>query len=85
MRCGGAPDRARVPTRVIEVVCSDPEQHRSRLANRVRSIDGFPEPTWDDVTARREEWQEWTEDRLVLDSIEPLGDIVERALAYVHE
>jgi predicted kinase len=75
--------QAGVPTRVIEVICSDPEQHRSRLATRVRTIDGFPEPTWDAVIARRGEWEEWREDRLVLDSIEPLTDNVDRAVSYV--
>lgn len=71
------------PVRVIEIVCSDVDLHRRRLADRVRGIDGFPEPSWDDVVARREEWEEWQEDRLLLDSIEPLADNVDRALAYV--
>ncbi|MEO6317597.1 MAG: ATP-binding protein [Acidimicrobiales bacterium] len=74
---------AGVPVRVIEVLCSDPELHRSRLATRVRTIDGFPEPTWDEVCARRSEWQEWQQERLVLDSIDPLADNVDRALAYL--
>lgn len=73
------------PVTVIEVICSDPDLHRSRLANRVRDIDGFPEPTWDEVMACRDEWEEWTEERLVLDTIEALSHNVERALAYVQQ
>lgn len=69
--------------RVIEVVCSDAELHRRRLTDRVRTIDGFPEPTWDEVLARRAEWEQWQEDRLLLDTTEPLTDNVERALAYL--
>ncbi len=69
--------------RVIEVVCSDAEVHRRRLTGRVRTIDGFPEPTWDDVLARQDEWERWQEDRLVFDATEPLTDNVERALAYL--
>jgi predicted kinase len=75
--------RAGVPLRVIEVVCSDVELHRRRLAGRVRGIDGFPEPTWDEVIARRDEWEEWEDDRLVLDSTGTLADNAGRALAYV--
>lgn len=73
------------PVTVIEVICSDPDVHRSRLATRVREIVGFPEPTWDEVMARRDEWEEWTEERLVLDTIEDLGHNVGRAFAYVQQ
>ena len=79
----GPASRAGVPLRVIEVVCSDPDVHRDRLARRERGIDGFPEPTWDDVLARKAEAEPWTEERLVLDTVLPLDDNVERALAYV--
>ena len=72
-------------TRVIEVICSDLQEHRSRLAGRVRNIDGFPEPTWDDVLTRRGEWEEWQEERLVLDSVEPLAANVDRAVAYIRD
>lgn len=75
--------RAGAPVRVIEVVCTDAEVHRRRLAGRVRTIDGFPEPTWDEVVARRDEWEAWQEERLVLDSTEPLAANADRALAYV--
>lgn len=81
----GAAARAAVPARMIEVVCGDVEVHRRRLTNRRRTIDGYPEPTWDDVMERRDEWEEWQEDRLVLDSIEPLHDNVDRAIAYLRE
>lgn len=78
-----AAHQAGVPMRVIEVICSDVELHRRRVTSRVRGIDGWPEPTWDEVIARRREWQEWQEDRLVLDSAERLSDNADRALAYV--
>ena len=68
---------------VIEVVCSDADVHRHRLTTRVRDIAGFREPTWDEVMARRDEWEEWTEDRLVLDTIDPMSDNVARAVAYL--
>ena len=68
---------------VIEVVCSDADVHRHRLTTRVRDIAGFREPTWDEVMARRDEWEEWTEDRLVLDTLDPMSDNVARAVAYL--
>lgn len=75
--------RADAQVVVIEVVCSDVDLHRSRLAARTRDINGFPEPTWDDVLARRDEWEQWPEDRLVVDSVSPLADNVERVLAHL--
>lgn len=75
--------RAGVEMSVIEVVCSDPAVHRRRLGSRVRDIDGFPEPTWDEVSERQMGWDEWTDRRLVLDSLEPLDANVERALRHV--
>ena len=77
--------QAGVDTRIIEVICSNQTEHRSRLSNRVRNIDGFPEPTWDGVMVRRREWEQWREDRIVLDSVEPFPDNVDRAVAYVRD
>ena len=56
--------------RFIEVRCSDQHEHRRRLADRRRDIDGFPEPTWESVQERRNFFDDWRDDRLVLDSME---------------
>jgi predicted kinase len=56
----------------IEVRCSDEGEHRQRLERRQRGIDGFPEPTWDSVQERRAGFEDWREDRLVLDSMASL-------------
>jgi len=68
---------------VVEVVCSDLDLHRRRLEARVRDIDGFPEPTWDEVVDKQRDWQPWPGGALVLDSVEPLAANVERAVRYV--
>lgn len=68
---------------VVEVVCSDPDLHRCRLEARVRDIDGFPEPTWDEVLEKQRDWQGWPGRRLLLDSVEPLATNVERAMHYL--
>lgn len=70
---------------VIEVICSDPEVHRDRVVGRRRGIEGFPELTWDEVLARRDEWEPFAEDRLVLDSTNALSDNVERARSYIRQ
>ncbi len=75
--------RADAPLRVIEVICSDEATHRARLQNRTRDIDGFPEPTWDDVLRRRAEWEPWVEERLSVDSMCDLDVNVAEALAYL--
>ena len=72
-----------VPMRIIEVVCSDVELHRRRLASRIRDLPGFREPTWADVLVRQAEADPWPEDHLVLDSVAEPGANLACALAYV--
>jgi predicted kinase len=67
----------------IEVRCSDEAEHRRRLEGRQRGIDGFPEPTWESVQARRVGFEDWHDDRLVLDSMASLDDNVRLALEYL--
>lgn len=69
--------------RVIEIVCSDETLHRQRLKGRRREIEGFYEPTWEEVLARQAEYQPWLDPRLILDSVEELASNVTKALAYV--
>lgn len=79
----GAAARAQATTRIIEVVCSDGNTHRGRLTERVREIDGFPEPSWDDVLARRDEWEPWQEPRLPVDSTVAPADNLAEAVSYI--
>jgi predicted kinase len=62
--------------RFIEVVCGDEELHRSRLAARHRAIEGYPEPTWDGVLARRASFPPWTDERLIVDTVSPRAENV---------
>jgi predicted kinase len=50
-----------------EVVASDVHEHRRRLEARERGIEGFPEPAWESIEARRAGFASWSEDRLRLD------------------
>jgi predicted kinase len=50
----------------IEVVCSDPDEHRRRVETRPSTVDGLKLPTWQEVVER--EYDAWTEDRVVVDT-----------------
>lgn len=67
----------------VEVRCSDVSEHRRRLEQRQRGIDGMPEPDWDSVQARRPGFDDWGDDRLVLDSMAPLADNLRLALDHL--
>ncbi len=67
---------------IIECVL-DPVLHKKRIEARVRGMRGIPEVTWEDVQARRKEYQEWEEDRLVLDTANSRPGNLKRALAYL--
>lgn len=75
--------RRGVPLRVIEVVCTDEAVHRRRLENRERALAPVPEPSWDDVVQRRQDYAVWENDRLILDTMVALEQNVAQALAYV--
>lgn len=72
-----------VPLTWIEVVCSDPDLHRSRLEGRRRDLPDFPEPTWDSLAARRAGLAAWDDERLVLDSVRGLETNVGTALDHL--
>lgn len=74
--------------RFLEVVCSDPAVHRARLEERGRNLAHITEPSWHAVEQSLEEYAEWTGesalvDRITLDSMEPVGASVDRALAFL--
>ncbi|WP_244180120.1 AAA family ATPase [Amycolatopsis pretoriensis] len=57
-----------VGSRVLEVelVCSDPREHRARVEGRVADIPGLTLPTWRDVVER--EYEPWDRDHLIVDT-----------------
>lgn len=50
----------------IEVVCSDPAEHRRRVETRTVDVPGLTPPTWEEVVGR--DYRPWTRDRLVVDT-----------------
>ncbi|MGH9033458.1 MAG: AAA family ATPase [Acidimicrobiia bacterium] len=78
----GAVGRTSAAMAVVEVICSDERTHRERLTGRERDIKGLPEPSWDEVLRRRDEWEPWQEERLVVDSLRDHDENVAKALDY---
>ena len=69
---------------IIECVCADEVLHRRRVEARVRNLDGMPELKWDRVLERRDEYEPWTDARLILDtSVDTPEQLLVKALSYV--
>jgi predicted kinase len=65
------------------IVCSlDPSEARARRSGRTRDL-ALPEPTEDELRARAGEWTAWPEPHLLLDSLQPPGANLDRALAWL--
>ena len=67
----------------IVVECSDDGIFQSRLAHRIRQIEGFPEPSWEAVLWRRSRFPPWTDDRLTVDSVNSRETNLQAALEYL--
>ncbi|SFN22421.1 Predicted kinase [Candidatus Pantoea varia] len=57
-----------VPFLEIEVLCSDPEQHRARVESRISDIPGLKVPDWQAVVDRV--YEPWNREHLQLDTAE---------------
>jgi predicted kinase len=68
---------------VIECTCSDSEIHKQRLAQRQRGIPGWAELEWSEVERVQSHFAPWNEERLILDSVNPISANVASAIAYV--
>lgn len=50
----------------VEVLCSDPVEHRRRVETRVTDLPGFIPPTWQEVVDR--DYWPWDRERLLIDT-----------------
>ena len=66
------------------MVCSDEHEHRDRLEARQRNLDPYPEPTWGEVMTRRDQTEPWRHSRLVIDTVVPIDQNVEKAVDYLN-
>ncbi|WP_419998276.1 AAA family ATPase [Streptomyces boninensis] len=68
--------KAAAPVVEVEVVCSDPAEHRARVGGRASDIPGLPLPDWQQVVAR--DYEPWDRDHVVIDTV---GQTPEASLA----
>jgi predicted kinase len=66
---------------LLEVVCSDVQEHRRRVESRSAATPPLPAPTWQEVLAR--EFQPWKEPVLRVDSVHPPNESAEMILEYL--
>jgi predicted kinase len=58
--------RASVPAIDVEIVCSDPREHRRRVETRVTDVPDLVLPTWHEVADR--DYRPWDREHLVIDT-----------------
>jgi predicted kinase len=74
----------RVSLKIIECVCADEAMLRQRIEAQARSVSGTPEITWARLLQRRDEYEPWTDPRLVLDTSRTSpAQLLAQALNYV--
>ena len=76
--------RAQVRSLDVEIICSDPVEHRRRVESRLADIPGHQVPTWQDVIER--DYHAWdNEPRLIIDtaltSVAGAVDLIRDAIA----
>ncbi|WP_461320036.1 AAA family ATPase [Bradyrhizobium elkanii] len=64
--CQAAAQRAGADVKWLEIVCSDPAEHRRRVETRTSDIAGLALPDWDVVAHRA--YDAWDRDRLIVDT-----------------
>ncbi len=63
----------------VEIICSDPVEHRHRVETRTTDIKGLNQPTWQDVVDR--DYEPWDEDHVVIDTAgRPVSECVDELL-----
>jgi predicted kinase len=63
----------------VEVVCSDPDEHRRRVLTRGTDVAGLVKPTWEDVLRR--DYEPWHRPHLVIDSANTLAEVAAQHIA----
>ncbi len=56
----------------IEIICSNPTEHKARIENRVTTVKNLALPTWEMVQNR--EYHAWSTERVVIDTAHKTED-----------
>jgi predicted kinase len=68
---------------VIETVCSDSAEHRRRVETRDSDLPGWTHPTWAQTNEMAVEYQPRTDNRLVLDTSQPVDASYQELTAHL--
>lgn len=69
---------------VIECICSDETVHHQRLLRRKRGIPSWYELTWAEVARVKGYFVPWSEERLVIDSLNSLEENCQHVIEYLN-
>ena len=70
--------KALVPCVEIEIICSDPSEHRKRVESRRADIVGLELPDWNQVMERQ--YETWTSNQLIFDTA---GQTIDESISYL--
>src|SRR5262245_10289313 len=73
-----AADRVEAPVVEIEIICSDREEHRRRVEQRLQALPTLAGPTWEEVLSR--DYRPWGREHIVIDTA---GRTIDRCVAIV--
>jgi predicted kinase len=78
---------ADAPLVEVEVLCSDPVEHRQRIGSRTPDLDGLPPLTWESVCHRT--YEKWSAPHIVIDTagksiLETQQELIDRLSAAGH-
>ncbi|MFN3230609.1 MAG: AAA family ATPase [Alphaproteobacteria bacterium] len=59
-------EQAGASVKEVEIVCSDPQEHRHRVETRTVDVPNLSLPTWEEIVAS--DYQPWTRDRIIVDT-----------------
>jgi predicted kinase len=76
----GMASRVPVSAVEIEVICSDPNEHRRRVETRATDISGLRLPTWEEVISRQ--YHAWDREHFVIDTA---ARTVEQSVEMINE
>lgn len=69
----------------IRCICSDEAVHRSRLVDRRRGIEGWPEVEWIDVERVAQRFEPWVDTHLTIDAMNRADDNLAVAAAFIRD
>lgn len=77
----GLSDRTGAELHFVEVICSDPLEHRRRVESRTADWPGRGVPTWNQVQSQSQHWEPFRQPRTLIDNMGDPQQQIERILS----